>query len=114
MLSNECVLYKKDNSSCLESWSDLTLSNCMPGAIFKLGFCGSFLLFMFHVCHAFLSVHCSLMVTCWEKAYLFALLCMMFYCVFVTFPCRVWGQVWNLIVSISDLCLFTYFAISMT
>ena len=34
---------------------------------------------------------------------------MMFYCVFVTFPCGVLGQVWYLIVSIPDLCLLTYF-----
>ena len=31
-------------------------------------FCGSVLLFMFCVCHAVLSVHCSLVVTCWERA----------------------------------------------
>ena len=71
-------------------------------------FRGSFLLFMFCICHAFLSVHCSLVITCWERAYLLALLCVMFYCVFVTFPCGVLGQVWYLIVSISDLCLLAY------
>ena len=65
---------------------------------------------MFRVSHAFLSVHCSLVVTCWERAGLLALLCVMFYCVFVTFPCGVLGQVWYLIVSIPDLCLLTYFA----
>ena len=36
-------------------------------------------------------------------AVLLALLYVMFYCVFVTFPCGVLGQVWYLIVSISDL-----------
>ena len=56
--------------------------------------CGSFLLFMFRVCHAFLSVHCSLVVAFWERAYLLALLCVMFYCVFVIYPCGVLGQVW--------------------
>ena len=30
-------------------------------------------------------------------------------CEFVTFPCGVLGQVWCLIVSIPDLCTFTYF-----
>ena len=54
--------------------------------------------YMFHVCHAFLSVHYSLVVTCSERAKLFALLCDMFYCVFVTFPCGVLGQMWYLIV----------------
>ena len=42
---------------------------------------GSFLLFMFRVCHAFLFVHCSLVVTCWERTDLLALLYVMFYCV---------------------------------
>ena len=37
-------------------------------------FCGSFLLFMFRVCHAVLSVHSSLMVTSWERAGLLGLL----------------------------------------
>ena len=52
-------------------------------------FCGSFLLFMFFVCHALLSVHCSLVVTCWERADHMALLYVMFYCAFVTFICGV-------------------------
>ena len=47
-----------------------------------------FLLIMFRVCHAFLSVHCSLVATCWGG---------------------VLGQVCYLIVSIPDLCLLTYF-----
>ena len=64
---------------------------------------------MFHVCHAVLSVHCSLLVTCWERANLLALLYVMFYCVFVTFPCGVLGQVWYLIVSIPNLGLLPYF-----
>ena len=60
------------------------------------------MLFMFPVCHAFLSVHCSIVVTCWERADLFALLCVMLFCVFDTFLCGV------LTVSIPDLCLLTY------
>ena len=44
-------------------------------------FWGSFLLFMFRACHAFLSVYCSLVVTCWEKAGLLALLYVMLSCV---------------------------------
>ena len=64
---------------------------------------------LFRVCHAFLSVHCSLNVTCWERANLLALLCVMFYCVFVTFLCGVQCQVWYFIVLISDLSLLTYF-----
>ena len=51
-----------------------------------------------------LSVPCSLVVTCWEKADLLALLYVMFSCVLVTFPYGVLGQVWYLTVSI--LCYF--------
>ena len=54
-------------------------------------------------------VHCNLVVTCWERTELLTLLCVMFYCVFVTFPCGVLDQVWCLIVSIPDLCLLSYF-----
>ena len=38
-------------------------------------FCGSFVLFMSCVCHAFASLHCCLVVTCWERAVLLALVC---------------------------------------
>ena len=63
---------------------------------------------MYRVCHAFLSVHCSLVVTCWERANFLALLYVKFACVFVTFPFGVLGLVWYLIVSIPDLCLLTF------
>ena len=33
----------------------------------------------------------------------------MFNCVFVTFPCRILGQVWLYMVSIPDLCRLSYF-----
>ena len=59
------------------------------------------------VCHAFASVHCCFVVTCWEKADLLALVCDV--CVFVSFPCGILGQVWYLIVSIPDLCHLSYF-----
>ena len=71
---------------------------------------------MFRVCHALLSVHCSLVphvVTCLERANLMALLYVMFSCIFVTFSCGVLGQVWYLIVSIPDLCLLIYFVYKM-
>ena len=62
---------------------------------------------MFRVGHAAMSVHCNLVVTCWERT-LLALLYVMFSCVFVTFHRGVLGQVspWYLIVLIPDLCLF--------
>ena len=65
---------------------------------------------MFRVYHAFLSVHRSLMVTYWERANLLSILYVMIACVFVTFQCGVLGQVWNLIVSIPENCLLTFFA----
>ena len=82
------------------------------------GVAGSFLWFLFHVClhYTVLFVPCSLVITFWERANLFALLCIMFSCVFVGFPYGVSGQVWYmyLIVSISDLCLLLYFAYVMS
>ena len=73
-------------------------------------FCRSFLLFLFLVCRVLLSVHCSLVATCWKRADLLARLCVMFLCFlyFVTFLCGVLGHVWCLIVSIPDLCLLSY------
>ena len=54
-----------------------------------------FLLFKLHVWHAFLFVHCSLVVICWEMAGRLALLYGMlrFIMSFVTSPCGVLGQV---------------------
>ena len=59
-----------------------------------------FVIFVSCFYHAFLSVHCRLVVACWERANLFAILYVMFSCVFVTFPCDVG-------VSVPDLCLLT-------
>ena len=54
---------------------------------------GSFLLLMSCVSHAFAaSVHCCLVVTCWERADLLALVGDVFR-IFVTFPCGVLGRV---------------------
>ena len=60
------------------------------------------------VSHAFASVHCCLVVTCWEWADLLAPVGD-FYCISVTFPCCILGQVWYLIVSFPDLCILSYF-----
>ena len=46
-----------------------------------LAFVDIVLLFMVRVCHAFLSVQCSLVVTFWERADHLALLCVVFRCV---------------------------------
>ena len=48
------------------------------------------------------------MVTCWESADLLALVGDV-YCICVTFPCGILGQVWYLIISFPDLCRLSYF-----
>ena len=47
------------------------------------GYCGSFLLVMLHagVCRAVVSVPCSPVVTCWERADLLAVVYVVFSCV---------------------------------
>ena len=51
---------------------------------------------------------CILVVICWEKADLLALLYVTFCCVLITFPYGVLGQVWYLIVSMPDRCIVPY------
>ena len=48
------------------------------------------------------------MVICWERADLLALVGDV-YCIFVTIPCHILGQVRYLIVSFPDLCRLSYF-----
>ena len=50
-------------------------------------------------------VSVSLVATCWQMADLLTFLYVMFSCVYITFPFGVLGQVWYLIVSLSDICL---------
>ena len=60
------------------------------------------------VSYVFASIHCYLVVTCWERADLLALVGDV-YCIFVTFHCGILGQVWYLIVSSPDFCCLSYF-----
>ena len=46
-------------------------------------------------------------ITCWERADLLALVGDV-YCIFVTIPCGILGQVWYLILSFLDLCRLSY------
>ena len=71
-------------------------------------FCGSLVFFVPCVSHAFVSVHCCLVITCWERADRLAPVGDV-YCISVTFPCGNLGQVWYLIVSFPDLCILSYF-----
>ena len=52
---------------------------------FVYNFCNLCFMFVF-LNYAVLSVPCNLVVACWERADLLALLCVMFSCVVVTFP----------------------------
>ena len=71
------------------------------------------LLFMSCFCHDFASVHCCLVVTCWESLTSW-LLFVMFNCVFVTFLCGILGHAWYFIVSIPGLCRISDFGIKQT
>ena len=53
-----------------------------------------FFLFVFCLSLTVLSVSCSLVVNCLERADLLALLYVMFSCVLVTFPCNILCQVY--------------------
>ena len=52
------------------------------------------------------SICMCLVVTCWERANLLALICGVYLWVF-HFPIGILGQVWYLIVSIPDICTLT-------
>ena len=62
--------------------------------------------------HAFASVHSYLVVNCWERADLLALVDDV-YCIFVTFLCGILGHVWYLIVSFPDLCHLSYLRVKI-
>ena len=55
------------------------------------------MIFVSCVSRVFASVHCCLVVTCWKRADLLALVGDV-YCIFVTVPYGILGQVWYLIV----------------
>ena len=69
--------------------------------------CQACLLICICLCNIVLPVSCNLVVTCWERAELLALLYVLLR--FVTFTYGVLDQAWYLIVSIPDLCFLPYF-----
>ena len=71
-------------------------------------FCRSFVLFMSCVWHAFMSVHCCLVVTCWERVDLLALVCDVSLC-FCHFP--MWYPGSGVVL---ELYRFLIFAASLT
>ena len=84
-----------------------------PSRIFLLTVLLLWIIFVIFVsylsCYAVLAVSCSLVVTCWKRVDLLALLYVAFSCIFVTFQYGFPYEVWNLIVSTPDLCLPLYF-----
>ena len=65
-----------------------------------------------YLCLVFVKLLCPFIAALWSLAgkgltYWFSFV--MFNCVFVTFPCGILGQVWDLIVSISHLYGLSYF-----
>ena len=85
------------------------INHLRPPIFFLLTVTALFCYLCFVSAMLFLSVPCTLVVTCWERSDLLALLCPMFSCVFVNFPYGVLCQVWYLIVSIPPRCLLLYF-----
>ena len=72
-------------------------------------FCGSFVLLMSCVFHAFApSLFIAALWSPAGKRLTSWLLFVMFYCVFVAYPCGSLGHVWYLIVSIPDRCQLSY------
>ena len=66
---------------------------------------------MCYLCLAFVMLSRLYIAALWSsalKGLTSWLLFVMFNCVFVFFPCGILGQVWYLIVSIPDLCSFSY------
>ena len=103
-----------------QAWSAVVVSGLIPSNMFNpssnfltdLYDAVLLLWIIFAICVLFLTVltvPCSLVVTCWERTDLLALLYVMFSCVFVTFPYGVLHQVWYLIVWVLDLCLLHFF-----
>ena len=62
-----------------------------------------------YLCIVFAMLSCLFIAAMWSPAGKVARLYVKFSCVSVTFPYGVLGQVWHLVVMVSDLCLLTYF-----
>ena len=82
-------------------------TDCSKAALLLKIIC-VFFCFMCFSC--FSTVYCCLVVTCWESADLLTILGDV-YCIFVTFPYGMLGQVWYLVVSFPDLYRLAYFAV---
>ena len=92
------LLYSDFTSSFLLAPSQAKRTKCTRHRALKTSFVDLF--------NLNLSLPYCRVVTCWERADFLAILYVIVYCVFVPFVYGDLGQVWYLIVSILDLCLF--------
>ena len=75
LLSSGLALFAKPKSVIRERNTIFWGNNCLFLFNIQHGPTRLFVLFMSCVCHAFTSIHCCLVVTCWERADLSALVC---------------------------------------
>ena len=95
-----CSLFLQTAKTQIRPSSKLFLLT-VPGQCF---FCGSFVFFVSCISHAFASVHCCLVVTCWERAWLLLVMCI----VFCYFP--MWYPGSGVVLeSFPDFCRLSYF-----
>ena len=78
--------------------SDFFADHSKAVLLLRILFCYLCVMFVFVMLS---SANCSLVITCWERVDLLALLCVVLSCVFVTFPYYIPGQVWYLILSVT-------------
>ena len=99
-------------TKCYKMWKMWAINHFMFSTCSVSSKAVIFLWFIFNIYAFFytvLSVPCSLVITCLERADPLALLCVMLPCVFATLSHWCLGQVWYLIVSIPDTCILLYF-----
>ena len=110
---DSAVLKTRPAGKGLASWLSFVVYNCefVTFPLISWVSCGTWL-YRFLIFAALLVFSLARMEASWERADLLALFCVMFSCVFVTFPCGVLGQLWYLIVSLPDFCTLTYFFFS--
>ena len=109
-LSYFCYAFMRVYFWC--SWLSFGMSNCEV-VTFPLESwvrCGGWLYqFLIFALFVTLCMACFRVRPYARKGLISWIFCVMFNCVFVTFPFGILGQVWYLIVWISDLCRISYF-----
>ena len=80
----QIIHQRSESVECVSFLGQTNIGNCFS-CTRRYFFCGSLVLFVSCVSHAFASVHCYLVVTRWQRADLLALVCDV-YCIFRYFP----------------------------